>query len=162
MEILADSNFWYVASFVIFAGIIFKFGIPALNKLLDGRIEEIKKDLKEAENLRVEAQEMLAQYQRKHRDAVQEAEKILANAKENAQQFKEQAEAELEDLMMRREQQLQERLQRMEQNAVNDIQAYAAELAINAAKQIVVEKLDKKVSGKLVDDSIASIENNIH
>ncbi len=162
MEILADSNFWYVASFVIFAGIIFKFGIPALNKLLDGRIEEIKKDLKEAENLRVEAQEMLAQYQRKHRDAVQEAEKILANAKENAQQFKEQAEAELEDLMTRREQQLQERLQRMEQNAVNDIQAYAAELAINAAKQIVVEKLDKKVSGKLVDDSIASIENNIH
>ncbi len=162
MELLQNSDVWFTFSFVIFAFIIMKYGLPAFNALLDSRIDDIKRDLKEAESLRVEAQEMLAQYQRKHRDAVQEAEKILETAKENAQQYKTQAEAELNDLIDRREAQLQDRLARMEQNAINDIQSHAADLAINAAKQIVLDKLDKKTGTKLVDGAIANVAVNIH
>ncbi len=162
MELLQDTHVWFVFSFIIFVGIIFKLGRPALNALLDGRIEQIKKDLEESENLRVEAQEMLAQYQRKHRDAVQESDKIIATAKENAKQFKEKAEAELNELISRREAQLEDRLVRMEQNAINEIQAYAADLSMNAAAQIIAEKLDKKTNAKLVEQSIGSIEANIH
>ncbi|MGH1403139.1 MAG: F0F1 ATP synthase subunit B [Alphaproteobacteria bacterium] len=162
MELLQDTHIWFIFSFIIFVGILFKFGMPALNSMLDGRIEQIKKDLEEAENLRVEAQEMLAQYQRKHRDAVQESDKIIATARENAQQFKEKAESELDELITRREAQLEERLIRMEQNAINEIQSYAADLAMNAAAQIIAEKLDKKTNAKLVEQSIGSIEANIH
>tara|TARA_R110001592_G_scaffold16881_8_gene71545 strand:+ start:15650 stop:16138 length:489 start_codon:yes stop_codon:yes gene_type:complete len=162
MELLQDSHIWYLFSFVIFAGILFKFGVPAFNALLDGRIEQIKKDLEEAENLRVEAQEMLAQYQRKHRDAVQESEKILKTARESAHQFKEKAEADLDAVMKRREVQLEDRLERMKQNAINEIQAHAAELAMNATRQIIIEKLDKKTNAKLVEDAIVGIEANIH
>ncbi len=162
MELLQDSHIWYIFSFVIFAGIIFKYGIPALNNLLDGRIEQIKKDIEEAESLRVEAQEMLAQYQRKHRDAVQESESIIANAKENAKQFKEKAEAELDEIIKRREAQLEDRLERMKQNAINEIQSHAADLAINATRQIIIEKLDKKANAQLVGQAIENIETNIH
>ncbi len=159
---LHDSNVWYVFSFIIFAGIIWKFGIPVILEKLDERIIQIKADLEEAENLRVEAQEMLAQYQRKHRDAVQEAEAIIAKAKDSAKEYKKQAEAELDEVMQRREQQLAERLKRMEQNAMNEIQAHAADLSMNAARQIVIENLDKKTNAKLVDEAIANIESNIH
>ena len=166
MELLSDphhaSHIWYTISFVIFAGILVKFGIPAFNKLLDGRIEQIKKDLEEAENLRVEAQEMLAQYQRKHRDAVQESETIIKNARESARQYKEKAESELNAVMERREQQLEERLERMKQNAINEIQEHAATLAINATQHIITEKLDKKARAKLVDEAIGNLEANIH
>ncbi len=162
MDMFLDSDIWYVFSFIIFMGIILKFGVPAFNGLLDGRIEQIKKDLAEAENLRVEAQEMLAQYQRKHRDAVQESEKIIETAKKNAQQFKENAEAELEETMSRREAQLEDRLERMKQNAINEIQTHAAELAINATKQIIIDKLDKKANAALVDEAIGNIESSIH
>ncbi len=161
-ELLLDTHIWFIFSFVIFAGIILKFGMPALNGMLDGRITQIKKDLETAENLRIEAQEMLAQYQRKHRDAVQESEKIVATAKENAKQFQKQAEDDLKVLIERREAQLEDRLVRMEQNAINEIQAYAADLAINAARQIIEEKLDKKANAKLVEQSIESIDANIH
>ncbi len=161
-SLLLDGYMWYTLSFLIFCGIIFKFGVPALNAMLDSRIADIKKDLEESENLRIEAQEMLAQYQRKHRDTVQEAEKLLQTARENAEKFRENAQAELDEIVTRKEQQLEERLKRMEQNAINDIKAYAAELAMNAATQIVIDKLDKKTDNKLVDDAIANIENNIH
>ncbi len=161
-QMLQDSYVWFTFSFIIFAFIILKYGLPALITLLDARIAQIKADLQESENLRVEAQEMLAQYQRKHRDAVQEAEKILASARENANQLKKQTEAELNEIMQRREQQLTERLKRMEQNAINEIQAYAAELSINAAKQIIIEKLDKKTNAKLVDEAIGNLQTNMH
>lgn len=162
MEFLQDSHVWYIFSFLIFAGIVVKYGVPAFNKLLDGRIEQIKKDLEEAENLRVEAQEMLAQYQRKHRDAVKESEKIIKTAKESAQQFKEKAESDIDEMMNRREQQLEDRLDRMKQNAINEIQAHAADLAMNATRQIIIEKLDKKTNAKLVDEAIGNIDANIH
>ncbi len=161
MELLQDSHIWFTFSFLIFVAIIVKLGLPALNGMLDARINEIKKDLETSENLRVEAQEMLAQYQRKHRDAVQEAEKILSTAKENAKQIKESAEAELEATMRRRENQLTDRLERMEQNAINEIQSYAADLAMNAATQIIVEKLDKKTNAKLVEQSISNLQKNV-
>jgi len=159
---LYDSNLWYVFSFVIFLGLVLKFGWPAITSLLDERISQIKTDLEEAENLRVEAQEMLAQYQRKHRDAVKEAEEIINKAKQSAKDYKKQAEAELDEIMQRREQQLTDRLKRMEQNAMNEIQAHAADLSMNAARQIVIEKLDKKTNAKLVDEAISNLETNIH
>jgi len=159
---LADEYFWYTVSFLMFAGALWKYALPVINQLLDARIAQIIKNLEEAENLRVEAQEMLAQYQRKHRDALQESQKIIDVARENAQQYKEKAQAELEATMEIREQQLITRLERMEQNAIGEIQTYAAELAMKAAKQIIEEKLDKKTNAKLVDEAIKSIEHNIH
>ncbi|PCJ99700.1 MAG: hypothetical protein COA45_02455 [Zetaproteobacteria bacterium] len=161
-ELLADGYTWYTFSFLIFAAIIIKVASPIITKALDSRIEDIKRELEESENLRVEAQEMLAQYQRKHRDAVQESEKIIKTARENSEQFKAQAEADLDEIMKRREQQLENRLQRMEQNAISEIQAYAADLAMNAATQIIIDKLDKKANSKLVEQSIENVEINIH
>lgn len=162
MELLLDTHVWYALSFIVFAAIIWQFGKPALLALLDKRILEIKKEIETAENLRVEAQEMLAQYQRKQRDASSEAEKIIMTARKSAKQFQDKAEADLKEAMARREQQLAERLVRMEQNAIQEIQAYAAELAMKAANDIIVEKLDKKVNEKLVEQSIANIERHIH
>lgn len=153
---------WYTFSFIVFAFIVVKFGGPVFNAALDKRIAEIKTELKTAENLRIEAQEMLAQYQRKHRDALKESETIIKTAKESAQKIQAQAEADLEASMARREQQLVTRLQRMEEDALNEIKSYAANLAMEAARQIITEKLDKNTNAKLLEHSIQDIQANIH
>ncbi|MDB2682698.1 F0F1 ATP synthase subunit B [Alphaproteobacteria bacterium] len=156
--LLADSNFWVAVSFVIFAGIVWKFGKGAIISMLDGRIEKIKSDIATAENLRVEAQELLAQYQRKQRDAEKEAARILDDAKKNAAQIKKDAEKELKESVKRKEKQLEERVIRMQQNAVEEIQAYAADLAIKATTEIVMDSLDKKANAKLVDEAIKDVK----
>lgn len=153
---------WYTFSFIVFAFIIFKFGVPVFNAALDRRIAEIKDELKTAENLRIEAQEMLAQYQRKHRDALKESETIITAAQENAKKMQAHAEVALDESMARREQQLVTRLQRMEEDALNEIKAYAATLAMDAARQIISEKLDKNTNAKLLEGSIQDIHMNIH
>lgn len=162
MEILQDSNVWFSFSFIIFIFVFYKFAIPVVVKALDQRIEEIKRDLEESENLRIEAQEMLAQYQRKQRDALKESEKIIEKAKENAKNYKKNIEAELEASMKRREEKLEKRIERMKQDAIDDIQRYAAKLSMDAAQKIIIDELDTKTAKNLINQSIGNIEQNIH
>lgn len=162
MEILHDSYTWLILSFVLFCFILVKFGKKAFVAMLDSRINLIKSELETAEGLRVEAQEMLAQYQRKHRDAVKEAEGIIAEAESHAIEIRKNAEAELKETIARREQQLKERLATLEAQAIAEIQKHAAELSINATAQIIAEKMDKKASDKLVDDAIKHVSKQIH
>lgn len=160
--LLADTSFWLLISFSIFVFILWKKGKDAFVGLLDKRIEGIKDEIQTAENLHIEAQELLAQYQRKHRDAVKEADEIIKNAEKHAKQIQKQAEKDLAETMARREKQLADRLDRMKQNAIDEIQSYAANLAIDATREIIVEKLDKKVSDKLVDSAIKDLGKNLH
>ncbi|MEZ5813444.1 MAG: hypothetical protein R3E13_01755 [Alphaproteobacteria bacterium] len=162
MELLHDPSIWLLLSFVIFASLVFKFGKGALLAMLDGRIESIREEIKTAENLRIEAQEMLAQYQRKHKDAVNDAEKILATAKQQAEEIRKKAEKDLDETIARREKQFQERLERMKQNAKDEILEHASNLAIAATSEIIADKLDKKANEKLVDAAIKGVSKNIH
>lgn len=162
MEFLNDAGIWLLLSFVIFAGLIFKFGKNALLNLLDTRIEAIREEIKTAENLRVEAQEMLAQYQRKHKDAVKDANHIIKTAEKQAEEIRKKAESDLDETVKRREKQLKERLERLQQNAKEEIREYAASLAIAATSEIIADKLDKKTNEKLVNKAIEDISKNIH
>lgn len=162
MTLLEDSHIWLIFSFLIFCFILVKYGKKALMGVLDSRIDEIKKELEVSENLRVEAQELLAQYQRKQRDAEKEAEQIIAKAEHNVLQIRKKAEEDLSETLKRREQQLKERLQQMEENAIQDIREHAANLAVEATAQIIIEKLGKKESDKLLDSSIKQAAQNLH
>ena len=98
LDILAhDTNVWVTISFVVFALLAFKLGRKSILAGLDSKIEAIRTEIQTAESLRVEAQELLAQYQRKQRDAEQEAAQIVAQAKAHAKRIQEAAEAERED-----------------------------------------------------------------
>lgn len=157
-----DPYTWLILSFCIFAFIVYKGAKSALGTMLDKRIADIKSEIETAESLRVEAQELLAQYQRKHRDAVKDADTIIANAKKQADEVRKNAEDELEQTMARKEKQLRDRLSRAEAAAIEEIQSYAADLAVKATSEIITSKMDKKISENLIDTSISNINKNIH
>ena len=161
MDFLQDANNWVFISFVIFAFIFIKKGKAALLGKLDARIEEIRKEIETAESLRIEAQELLAQYQRKQRDAAKEAEAIVSHARESAVQIRREAEIALKETIARREEQLQDRLQRMEEKAINDIRAYAAELAVRATREIIVSEMDAATNEGMVDKSIKAVSGKL-
>lgn len=163
MELLAhDTSLWVGISFVLFCLVIYKFAWKHIIGALDSRIAEIQKEITEAENLRVEAQELLAQYQRKQRDAEKEAEAIIKNAEVHAIKIKEKAEADLADTMARKEEQLAERLKRIEENAIAEIQNHAADVAVSATSQIIAETLSADVDKALKEKTIAAVSKNLN
>lgn len=158
LDLLAhDTGLWVAFSFILFVVVAFKLGRKSILGALDSRIDTIRKEIETAESLRVEAQELLAQYQRKQRDAEREAANIVSQAQAHAKRIQESAEAELIEVMNRREEQLKQRLKRIEENAVAEIQGYAAELAVAATTEIINRTLDEKAGKSLADDSIKNI-----
>lgn len=162
MELLHDAGIWVLISFLIFAVFAFRFGKDSLLAKLDGRIDDIKREIETAESLRVEAQELLAQFQRKQRDAEKEAKEIVDTAKKHANEVKKQADKDLKELMARREKQLAERLDRMEQAAADRIRAHAADLAVQATSTLIAKEMNKKTDSVLVNDSIDNLRKNFH
>jgi F-type H+-transporting ATPase subunit b len=163
MELLAtDQKLWIAISFFIFVGIAYKLAGKAISRGLDNKIEEIKTEIENAERLRVEAQELLAQYQRKQRDAEKEAAEMIEHAKQQAEQIKINAEKELAESMDRREDQLAERLKRIEENAIAEIQSHAADLAVTASQEMIVKTLDEKLNASLNEGTIKNIAKQLN
>ena len=79
-------------AFVIFVVLVAWKGTKKITAGLDQRADAIRKQLDETQNLREEAQAALASYQRQQRDALAEADEIVAQAKADAERLKVQAE----------------------------------------------------------------------
>lgn len=156
-ELLQDTGVWVAISFAIFCLVVFRKGRGPVMAKIDGRIAEIRKEIETAEALRLEAQELLAQYQRKQAEAAEEARTIVQNAQQHAAGIRQQAEAELQAASARHEHQLRERLRHMEETAIQEIRAHAAALAVKATEQIIAEHMDEKTRARLADESIKQV-----
>ncbi len=160
-HLFLDTHLWLAFSFIIFVIVAFRMGKESVLSGLDGKIESIRNEIKTAEDLRIEAQELLAQYQRKQRDAMNESQQIIENAREHAEKIREQAKKELKDSMARREEQLKERLARIEEAAMQDIQAHAANLATQATMEMIARSIDAAKHKELLDESIKNVATQV-
>ncbi len=163
-QLLGNNNtgIWVAISFIVFSVVAFKLGRKSILGLLDTRIAEVTNEIETAERLRVEAQELLAQYQRKQRDAEKEANEIISHAKSQAEQMVKTSEIELEETIVRREAQLTERLKRLEESAISEIQNHAAEITVAATTEIIVQTLDAKTNSDLNEKTISSLPQNLN
>src|SRR5271154_7404435 len=83
-EIFHDPEFAVAIAFVVAMLLVGKRAWVTVIGLIDARTLKIKAELDQAQKLRDEAQRTLAHFQRKQRDALQEAGAIVAHAKEEA------------------------------------------------------------------------------
>jgi F-type H+-transporting ATPase subunit b len=161
-ELFHDPEFWVLVAFLIVViGGVIKVG-PSIGKALDDRAERIKTELDEAQRLREDAQKTLAEYQRKQRDALREAEAIIAHAKSEAERIGHQAALDLEAALERRTRQAEEKIAQEEAKALADVRNTAVEIAIAAARQIIAEQLDSRAGGALIDQAIAALPQRLH
>lgn len=159
--LLQDTHFWVLLATVIFAFIAYKKGRTPLLNMLDSRTARIKTELEEAERLRLEAQDLLAVVQKKHRDALQTSQKIIDSARETAERLQKESQKKLEESLKRKESQLMERISRAEAAAVAELRNQAADLATKAAETLLSEALSRRGS-KLVDEAISEIPGKLN
>ena len=156
-----DPAFWTALAFVIFVVVMFRPLKKALLAGLDSRIEQIRKEVEEAQRLREEAQTLLASYQRKQREAAQEAETIVKQAKEDAAIHRAEAEKALEELLKRQEALAVDKIAQAEAAAVQEVREIAVDLAIAATEKILAEKVRGDLSDRLVDKAIGELPQKL-
>ena len=160
---LGNTDFVVLLGFLLFLGVLAYFKVPGmLGGLLDKRAEGIRDELDEARALREEAQTLLASYERKSREVADQAERIIAHAKQEAELAAEQAKAEMQDTVTRRVAAAQSQLASAEASAIKEVRDTAAQLAVAAARDVVADQMTAASAGKLIDDAIAEVGGKLH
>jgi F-type H+-transporting ATPase subunit b len=161
-HVIEDPAFWVAVAFVIAIAIVWKPASKMILGGLDGRSQRIANELDEARRLREEAQELLASYERKQREAEKEAQGIIAAAQEEAERLARRAAADLETQVARRRQMALDRIAQAETEAVRDVRAAAVDLALKATRKLLHEKIGEAEQAKLVDEAIGEIGKRLH
>jgi F-type H+-transporting ATPase subunit b len=153
-----DNTFWATAALFIFLGIVVYLKVPAMiTKALDVRADKIRADLEEARRLRDEAKALLAEYQKKRKDAESEAAGIVDAAKREAATIAAEAKTKSEDYIRRRTIIAEQKIGQAEVEAVYAVRASAVDLAIAASAKLLENK-DSLSSTDLFKASLSEVK----
>jgi F-type H+-transporting ATPase subunit b len=151
------AEFWVAVAFVAFLAIVLYYKVPAMiAKALDERADAIRKELDEARRLRQEAQDLLADYQNKHRNVGQEVDGIVEQARREAEAFALETRVSMKESLERRTKAAEDKIARAETQAVDEVRASAIDVAVVAAESFLHLRISAE--GALSDRSIRDLE----
>ncbi len=157
-----DNSFTALLGLILFIGVLIGVGVPrVIGGMLDKQIKKIETELSEAKRLREEASALLVEYEQKRIAAEQEAEGIVKAAKEEAERLTAEAQASLADLVARRTKAVEDKIAQAEAQAIAEVRARSADIAIEAARVVLSDEMDKK-GGKIVDAAIADVGSKLN
>jgi F-type H+-transporting ATPase subunit b len=163
MELLQEPETWVAVAFVIFIGVIVYVGAhEKIIEALDHRAARISTELDEARKLRDEAAKLLAEYQRKQKDAEREAEAIIAEAKADAERIAVESKTKMEEFVARRTKIAETKIAQAEAQALADVRAAAAEAAVTAAEKILRYTAKGQVADNLIARGIADVKTKLN
>jgi F-type H+-transporting ATPase subunit b len=157
-----DPTFWVAVAFVLFVIFTFKPIGKAMTGGLDKRSEAIRAEIENAQTLREDAQKLLADYKRKQRDALKEADEILEHAKVEIGRLKETSNEDLAAALKRREQGAMDKIAQAEAQALQDVRNQAVAIALAAAGNLIRENMDDTRSNALLQDSIKELPDRLN
>ena len=124
---------------------------------LDKRIADTRRELEEARAVRAEAEALLAEAKARRAAVADEAEAILAHARVEAGQLVAKAEADVATLIERRRRIAEDRIGAAERQAVAEVRAQTATVAVAAAQRLIEQRHDAGADKALVDRTIAAL-----
>ena len=117
-----DATFWVAISFFIFLGILIYLKVPQkINSSLIDQINKIKKELDEAEKLKVESKNLLSDYENKIDKSVKETKKIIYQAKNDSEKIILEKTKKFHQIMENRKKNTEQKIIQMKENALKDI-----------------------------------------
>ena len=158
-----DAPFWALLSLIIFIGIMIYLKVPGqVTAALDRRAAGIRNELDQARRLREEAQALLADYQRRAREAEVEAEEIIDQAKREAEALSVEAKRRMEEYVAGRTRMAEQKIAQAEVQALQEVRALSADVAIAAAEKLLAIRAKGETGAALIDKAIGEVRTKLN
>ena len=148
---------WGGGAFLILFVVMVKKGFPAVKAAMDARSDKIRDDLDAAEKAKTDAQNVHADYEARLADAKNEASRLIDEARGAADQVRTdlvaKAEADIAEMKTR----AANEIEASRQQAIADLRAEVAGIALGAAEKVVQGSLDDDAQRRLVDQYIDEV-----
>jgi F-type H+-transporting ATPase subunit b len=163
MDATSLASHWAFVGLVIFLAIAVYLKVPGMiAKALDERSAKIRQDLDEARRLREEAQALLAEFQRKRKEAEKEAADIVTAAKHEAEVLLGEAHRKTEEYVSRRTAMAEQKIAQAEREAVNEVRSSAVDIAVEAARKLLAENAEVQAGEQLFRSSLDEIRSKLN
>jgi F-type H+-transporting ATPase subunit b len=150
MDATSLATVWATIALVIFIALCIYLKVPGMvSGALDKRAERIRNELEEAKRLREEAQALLAEYQKKRKEAEQEAAEIVEIAKREAVALADEAKRKTEDYVARRTTMAEQKIAQAERD-------------VEAARKVLGDKTDSKADADLFKKSVEEVKARLN
>lgn len=157
-EISPGLFIWSAITFLILVALLYKFAFNPLMRLQQQRQSEIHQAIHEAERLRDEAQDLLADYKQQLAEARHEAESILDRARKAGESTKAEV---LEEARVQAQATLAKARQQIERDtneALQKIREEVADLTVAATEKVARTSLSGEDQLRLIQEAINDID----
>ena len=156
---IIDATFWVAVSFFIFLGVLIYLKVPQkINNSLNNQISEIKTELDEAEKLKVEAKNLLSDYEDKIDKSKKKVREIIDSAKKDSEKMIVERTQKLHQVMEERKKNAEQKINLMRENALKDIKNVSVKISIEAVESLINNSIDKHKLEKFYSKSLEQTE----
>ena len=155
----ADPQFWVAVSFILFIAVIFNPVRKILASSLDAQINDIKNKINEVENLKNEAQKALDEIKEREAKIEKEIQSIKSKSEKRIAGLKDISSSKLSDQIDKRKILAENKIEQLARDTNNSLKNYITSVAIEAARNVLLQNLTKEKKSALIDESIAEFNS---
>ena len=155
-----DATFWVAVSFFIFVGLLIYLKVPQkINNSLNDQIKNIKKELDEAEKLKVEAKNLLSNYENKIDKSKKEVLEIINSAKKESEKNILEKTEKFHQIMESKKKNTELKIAQMKENALKDIKNISIKISMETVEHLIKNSIDKTKLEKIHTKSLEQAKN---
>ena len=141
---IIDATFWVTISFFIFiAGIIYLKVPQKINNSLINQINIMKKEVDEAEKLKVEAKNLLSDYERKIDKSKKETKEIILSAQKNVEKNILEKTEKFHQMIDDKKRSTEQKISQTKENALKDIKNISIKISVETVQNLIENSIDK-------------------
>ncbi len=160
---LGNTDFVVLLAFLLFVGVLLYFRVPGLLVgILDKRAASIRAELDEARAVREEAQTILASFERRQAEVKEQAERIVAHAREEATAAAEQSRTDIKTMTARRIKGAEDQIESARAAAIREVRDRAIQVAVAAASDVLGKQMTAERGDELINSSIETVSAKLH
>jgi len=149
---------WTLIAFGVTMYVLSKFAFPKISDALEERAQKISKNIEESERQRAEADEILAEYRERLKEAREQADDIVARARRAGETAKSQAtdegRAKREELVAAARRDIEAETKR----SLEGIRKEVADLTVLATEKVARKSLTEDDQKRLVEEALAEVD----
>ena len=157
-----DATFWVAVSFFLFFGFLIYLKIPQkINSSLTDQINKMKKELDEAVKLKVEAKNLLSNYESKIDKSKKEVTVIINLAKKDSEKTILEKTEKFHQIMENKKKNAEQKIIQMKENALRDIKNISVKISMEAVEHLIKNSIDKNKLEKLYANSLEQAKTSL-
>lgn len=153
-----EVHFWVGVAFVLAVLCVLKPIYGFVKAALQRRIAKVVDDIADASKLRDDAQELLAEYERKSVNAQKEAAQMLEKAQRNIENIKKHEKAKLKAELQNKIRETERRIAAATEKTKAEINLSASKASVGLAQKAIDRYLQTTDKSKLIDEAIADLD----